>query len=45
MKLVHYTNSTDAINGILKNGLLMNPLERKLIHLFSNSSLFQTREP
>ena len=45
MDWVHYTNSVDAINGIIQNGLLVNPLERKLIHLFSNSPHFDEREP
>tara|TARA_B110001452_G_scaffold194689_1_gene164702 strand:+ start:185 stop:898 length:714 start_codon:yes stop_codon:yes gene_type:complete len=45
MDWVHYTNSVDAISGIIENGLLVNPLERKLIHLFSDSPHFDEREP
>jgi len=45
MDWVHYTNSTEAINGIIKNGLLINPLKRNLMHLFSNSEHFKDREP
>ena len=45
MDYVHYTNSTSSLNGILENGLLINPLKRNLIHLFSNSKHFKEREP
>ena len=44
MDWVHYTNSVDAISGIIENGLLVNPLERKLIHLFSDSPHFDEGE-
>ena len=45
MDWVHYTNSIHAMNGIIKNGLLINPLERKLIQIFSTSEHFSEREP
>jgi len=45
MDFVHYTDSIVAIQGILKNGLLLNPLKRNVIQLFSNSQHLGAREP
>ena len=45
MEYVHYTQSVSSVEGILANGLLINPLERKLIRLFSDSEYFADREP
>lgn len=45
MAFVHYTDSITAIQGILKNGLLLNPLKRNVIQLFSDSQHLSAREP
>lgn len=45
MDFVHYTKKIEAILGILEHGLLLNPLPRKVMHLFSNSIKFENRDP
>ena len=45
MNFVHYTKEIEAVSGILENGLLLNPLPRKVMHLFSSSIKFKSREP
>ena len=45
MNFVHYTKEIEAVSGIIENGLLLNPLPRKVMHLFSSSIKFESREP
>lgn len=45
MDFVHYANEIWKVLGILENGLLLNPLPRKVMHLFSRSIRFESREP
>jgi len=45
MRFIHYTSNIDSIIGILKNGFIINPCERKTLGYFTNRDEFKDREP